>query len=73
MLIAIDKIPSDLVEQEAGMIAEGISNESGIEVIAQGDDLLFPTLMNEVPQIANETGLFIFQLYCSIIAPFKNN
>ncbi|XRD25010.1 hypothetical protein AABM34_23810 [Lysinibacillus fusiformis] len=49
LLIAIDKMPAELVEQEAGMIAEWISNESGIEVIAQGDNLLFPTLMNEVP------------------------
>ncbi|WP_217581938.1 hypothetical protein [Lysinibacillus sp. GbtcB16] len=50
-------MPAELVEQEAGMIAEWISNESGIEVIAQGDNLLFPTLMNEVPQIANETEI----------------
>ncbi|MCT6929262.1 MAG: hypothetical protein M3Z89_14570 [Lysinibacillus fusiformis] len=65
LLIAIDKMPAELVEQEAGMIAEWISNESGIEVIAQGDNLLFPTLMNEVPQIANETEIPLVTTFAS--------
>lgn len=46
ILLAIEALPAGIEKQGAEKIAQWLSKKSGIEVIAEGDYLSFPTLQN---------------------------
>lgn len=57
ILIAIEQLPSELEEQGAEKIAHWISEASGVEVLAEGDYLVFPTLQNEESELLNDSDM----------------
>ncbi|MGE7624367.1 hypothetical protein ACQKMD_15325 [Viridibacillus sp. NPDC096237] len=55
LLLAVDKLPSDIEEQGAEKIAKWLSNETGINIIAENDNLVFPDYQEKAAGIENDS------------------
>ena len=62
ILLGIEALPPGIEKQGAKKIAQWLSNKTGVEVIAEGEYLTFPTIENEEIPYENE-GISTFSVF----------